>query len=224
MKKILVVLSLLLTTLAMGLEVEEHSHGYKDKHLIVEGRLPLFISGDRVVSKSPQERFALLTDIIKMETRRYFIEDKGDSPSSFVLKSDYQEMDNALDIRSFIVKTYYYTGGSHGMLLETPYNFRGDRELALEELFREDVNHRRLIRNRLEEIIIEEDPSLFYENISIEEEEFKYYIKDDALTILFPPYEIAPFSSGIPKFTIPLEEIREYLAPAIAAQLPQTLQ
>lgn len=224
MKKILVVFFLLLTVTALALEVEERNYSYKDKYLIIDGRLPLFTYKGRLLSKLPEERFHTLSHIVKMESRRYFREEKGESPSSFVLKSDYEEISNTMDIRSFIVKSYYYTGGSHGMLLETPYNFRGNKELHLEDLFRGDVNYRRLIKTKLEEIIIEEDPSMFYENITIEEMEFEYYIKGQDLVVLFPPYEIAPFSSGIPKFTIPLDELREYLDPSIISQLQPKLQ
>lgn len=211
MKKRLLSLFLALTVMVLGVEIEEENLEYKGTHTIITGRLPIFKSKGRLVSKEAVDRFEALSEAVIMESRRYFIEEAKKVPTSFVLKSDYSKKENTAGIESYVVKTYYYIGGTHGMILETPYNFKGGREVSLGSLFKDEVNYKRLIKNRIEEIVIEADSSMFYDNITIKEEEFKFYFSGDKLVIIFNPYEIAPHESGIPAFSIPLEELSDYL-------------
>ena len=212
MKRIMFFLSLVISSLSLGIEVEDKTFNYRDTHMIVEGRLPVFKDGNIVVSTKAVDNFEMLTEIITMEERKFFIEEDRKVTTNFILKSDYAVSGNSLGVESFLVKTYYYTGGRHGMILETPYNFLDGRELSLKDLFKEGVNYKRLLKNKVEEIIIEEDASIFYENIFIEEGEYKFYLKEDMLIILFNPYEIGPHESGIPAFSIPLTDISDHMS------------
>lgn len=215
MKRIMFFLHLIIYCFTFGVDVEDKIFNYMDKHLIIDGRVPLFKNGNSLVSTKAVENFKLLGEIISMEGGKFFIEEGQRSAENFILKSDYTASENSLGIESFLVKTYYYTGGIHGLLLETPYNFFRGKELTLKDVFRDDVNYRRLLKNKIEEIIIEEDPSMFYENISIEEKEYKFHFKDDVLVISFNPYEIGPHESGIPAFFIPIEDILDYLSTSL---------
>ncbi|MEF3306335.1 WG repeat-containing protein [Paenibacillus sp. GYB003] len=40
-----------------------------------------------------------------------------------------------------------------------------------------------------------------------------FYVTDDALHILFPPYEIAPYATGFPEFVIPFSELADIVDP-----------
>lgn len=63
----------------------------------------------------------------------------------------------------------------------------------------------------IKETIIEEinaDPKIyFYESIDTIEPDRYYYITNEDLVIIYQLYEIAPYSSGIREFKIPLEEL-----------------
>lgn len=211
MKKLLFSLFLLLTTVVLGVEVEDINFQYTDNYTIVTGRVPLFKYKGSPVSEEAVNTFNILDEVMRMESRRYFREAGNREGNPFVLKSDYSKMENKAGIDSYVVKTYYYKGGDHGMILETPYNFRGSREVTLNSLFKDGINYRRVIRNRIEETIIEGDPSMYYENIVIREEDYKFYLSEDKLVIIFNPYELGPYESGILTFEIPLEELSDYL-------------
>jgi len=211
MKRILFCLFLILTVAVFGMETEDKNLQYTDKHTVITGRVPLFKYNGRTVSEEALNIFKILDEVVRMESRRYFAEENGRGSAPFVLKSDYSSVENKAGIDSYLVKTYYYIGGDHGMILETPYNFREGREVSLESLFKDGVNYRRVIRNKVEEIIIEGDPAMYHENIVVEEEDFKFYLSGENLVIIFNPYEIGPYESGIPTFTIPLEELSDYM-------------
>ncbi|GLI56223.1 hypothetical protein PM10SUCC1_17370 [Propionigenium maris DSM 9537] len=211
MKKILFCLCLILTTIVLGVEAEEKNFSYRDGNTIISGRVPVFKHRGQLLSEKAVDTFKILDEVVRMESRRHFRELGNKEGNPFVLKSDYSKVENKVGIDSYVVKTYYYAGREHGMVLETPYNFRKGREVTLGSLFKDEVNYRRLLRNKVEEIIIEGDPSMYYENIVVEEREFKFYFSEDNLVIIFNPYEIGPYESGILTFTIPLEELSDYL-------------
>ncbi len=211
MKKILFCLFLVAATIVSGVEAEEKHFSYRDGNTIIRGRIPVFKYRGKLISVKAVDTFKILDEVVRMESKRHFREEGMREGNPFVLKSDYSKVENKVGIDSYVVKTYYYAGRDHGMVLETPYNFREGREVALGSLFKDEVNYKRLIRNKIEEIIIEGDPSLYYENIVVEEREFKFYFSGENLVIIFNPYEIGPYESGILTFTIPVGELSDYL-------------
>lgn len=217
MKKLMIFLSLIFSVVVQGIDVEERTFNYRENNFIIEGRIPVFKEGDKTVSTGALERFQMMSEVITMESGRYFTEERSKAPLSFILKSDFSQKNNNLGIDSFLVKTYYFTGGDHGMIMESPYNFYKGKILNLEDIFKKDVNYKRLIKNKIEEIIIEEDPSLFYENVTVREKEFKFFFEGDNLVIIFNPYEIGPHESGIPVFKIPVSDISDHLKTSFTA-------
>ncbi len=195
------------------LKVEKTNIIYRDEYLLAEGDLPLITLPSGAHYNNPKEDFYSLLKLMKMESRRYFIENKKSEIETFVLKSDYKVSTTLPMFKSIVVKNYYYTGGVHGVIFESTYNFFNGHPIALKDLFKEEVNYKNLLKSKIEEIIIDEDPSLFYREIKIPEEEFTFYLTKDNLVILFNPYDIGPFSSGIPKFYIPLTDIKVFLKP-----------
>ena len=217
MKKLMIFLSLIVSVVVQGIDVEERTYNYRETNFIIEGRIPVFKEGDRTVSTGAHDKFQMMSEIIALESGRYFTEERGSALHSFILKGDFSKKNNKLGVDSFLVKTYYFTGGEHGMILESPYNFYKGKILNLEDIFKKDVNYKRLIKNKIEEIIIEEDPSLFYENVTVREKEFKFFFEEDNLVIIFNPYEIGPHESGIPAFKIPVSDISDHLRTSFTA-------
>lgn len=211
MKKQLILLIFLMGIMTFGMEIEERKYNIQDKYTTITGNIPVFKSEEKIISDSTVDIFEFFIDLIVMESRRFFVEEGKSSPNNFVLKSDYYLKKNEMGVDSYLVKTYYYMGGEHGMMVETPYNFKDGAEVSLGDFFKEDVNYTILIKNKIEEIIIEEDPSIYYENVSIKENGYKYYFSEDKLVIIFDVYEIGPYESGIPAFEIPISELKDYL-------------
>ena len=211
MKKLLLILVFILGVNVFGVKIEEKKYEVQEKHTTITGNIPVFIYEGKVILNEAVEIFEVLSDIVIMESKRYFIEERMTSTNNFVLKSDYKVMKNKLGIDSYLVKTYYYIGGNHGMMIETPYNFIDGRKIGLNEIFKENINYKAIIKNKIEEIIIEDNPSHYYTNVSIKEDGYKFYFFEDKLVIIFDVYEIGPFESGILSFDIPISELEDYL-------------
>lgn len=211
MKKLLLILVFLMGINIFTMEIEEKKYKVQGKYTIISGNIPIFKAEEKVVSNEAVAVFETLADMVIMESKRYFIEEKKTSTNNFVLKSDYKKMKNNMGVDSYLIKTYYYTGGSHGMMMETPYNFIDGRKALLNEFFKENVNYQTIIKNKVEEIIIEDNPSHYYDTVTIKEEGYKFYFSEDKLVIIFDVYEIGPFESGILSFDIPISELEGYL-------------
>lgn len=111
---------------------------------------------------------------------------------------------------------YTYTGGAHGNTIQEPYNFNletGDK-LTLKDIFKEGSN----FKNIISEIIkssIEENPDIYFDDaintVNNLSDTQKFYITDDNLVIYYDLYEIAPYSSGIREFQVPLHSLSSEL-------------
>ncbi|WP_028856854.1 DUF3298 and DUF4163 domain-containing protein [Psychrilyobacter atlanticus] len=157
-------------------------------------------------------------DIIK--TAKEFHEEllKNNETSSLLpyeLKGSYEVIENDLDIYSLIYKTYFYTGGAHGIEGYTVYNISKDtnKPVKLEELIGKD--YKKKIIGKINKVIDEnnllkdENPkkiSYFVDKIT-NLEGTSFYFQGKNLVILFPEYVITPYSSGKITFKFPLYKI-----------------
>ena len=114
------------------------------------------------------------------------------------------------DILSYLVTKYVYSGGAHGMSSVTAYNFnRRTGDTITEESFFSDGYVEpltRLLTKHLPEAL--ESPAdtsmLFLNEI---EPNGNFSIGDAGITYIYNQYEIAPYSMGIIKVTVPWEEL-----------------
>lgn len=109
-----------------------------------------------------------------------------------------------------------YMGGAHGNDNTLVYTALKDSDklLSFKDLFQDGKDYKTLIKN----IIIEEmkkNPEIYYENpndgILNTENDFKYFLKKDAVVVYYDPYEVAPFAGGTRYFTISAETLKDYL-------------
>lgn len=121
------------------------------------------------------------------------------------------------DLISISIEFYEFTGGAHGMTYLKSYNYSltTGEEILLNDLFNKNIDYKKIINTYIE-TYIKENEDLFFKG----EEGFKgiknnqsYYITNDSLVVYFKIYEIAPYYVSIPKFEIPLKEIKDYLNP-----------
>lgn len=211
MKKLLIILIFIMGVNIFAVKIEEKKYEIQEKNLTITGNIPVFKYEGKVVLNEAVGIFEVLSDVVTMESKRFFIEEKKNNTNNFVLKSDYKKIENNMEIDSYLVKTYYYIGGNHGMMIETPYNFIDGRKIGLNEIFKENINYKTIIKNKIEEIIIEDNPSHYHDTVSIKEDGYKFYFSEDKLVIIFDVYEIGPFESGILSFDIPISELEDYL-------------
>ncbi len=117
------------------------------------------------------------------------------------------------EILSFTVTTYAYMGGANGMPWMDCYNIdtKQNREIQLQELFREGVDYESLLNQQVFSEIEEQKKK--FEDVYYFEGDmgFKtiadrqgYYLQDGKLVLSFSKYSIAPGAAGMPEFKIPL--------------------
>ncbi|MGL5712291.1 MAG: DUF3298 and DUF4163 domain-containing protein, partial [Paraclostridium sp.] len=155
--------------------------------------------------------------------KTYEKEDKKDQYPKYQYEaiSDYKIEFNKSNILSIPLTMYEFTGGAHGLTTIKSFNYdvSTGKEIKLKDLFKENSNYKEVINKHISEEI-SKNPSVYF----VGEEGFKgisdiqtFYIDDEGLVIYFSLYDIAPYSTGIPTFTITWDEIIDYLEnPTIA--------
>lgn len=116
---------------------------------------------------------------------------------------------------SLYIDRYEYTGGAHGITHRDSDNWdvKKGRKIDLAELFPKVKNYRAYVIQEVNEQIennmqtennmyFEDYPNLVNENFQTQ----NFYIVPEGIVVYFQHYEIAPYSSGIPTFTIPFSE------------------
>ncbi len=126
------------------------------------------------------------------------------------------EIYNKKGILTIGLEQYQYTGGTHGEYWTTFYNFDilDNKELALEELFKVDVEFEQLIYNYVAEQV--EDDEYKYSNVNLLKDEKKplvFYLGDDQINIYFGIYVIASYAEGEQRFPLPYELLEGKLSP-----------
>jgi hypothetical protein len=110
---------------------------------------------------------------------------------------------------------YEFTGGAHGLTNIKSFNYDlvKEKELKLEDLFKANSNYKEVINNHIKEEISKQ-PEIYFQGqdgFSSIKDNQDFYISDEGIVIYFSLYDIAPYSSGIPMFTITWDEIIDYL-------------
>lgn len=130
--------------------------------------------------------------------------------------SKYEITYNKNNILSIPITMYEFTGGAHGLTNIKTFNYdlKTGKQLNLEDLFKLNSNYKDIINTHIEKKI-KENPTIYF---GVANNEFKgirdnqeYYMSEEGIVIYFSLYEIAPYSTGIPMFTITWDEIINYL-------------
>lgn len=142
-----------------------------------------------------------------------------DLSTSYEAKMNYEVKENDFGIISIVVKTSIYTGGAHGNTNLETYNI-GKKDLKLinfESFFNENAKSyfemkiNDMIENKEKVYNINGDEVAFYEDVEINLDRAGIYFEGENINFIFPLYEIAPYSSGIPVFKFNKEEIKKYM-------------
>lgn len=137
----------------------------------------------------------------------------------YQIYTDYEIYHTDGELLSFTIDYYQYTGGAHGMTFRHSYNYnlKTGKELALNDLFKNQFDYSPIILTKINEKISEEPDLYFVESIDYLEPDVNFYVTEEKMVIYFPLYEIAPYCVGFPGFEIPLEQLKEGLAINIKA-------
>lgn len=131
----------------------------------------------------------------------------------------YEVKENDFGITSIVVKRYTYTGGAHGNTTLETYNLL-DKDLKLinfESFFNDNAQSyfemkiNDAIANREKVKNINGDEVIFFEEPEINIKNAVMYFEGDSVKFVFPLYDLAPYSSGMPVFKFSKDEIKKYM-------------
>lgn len=132
----------------------------------------------------------------------------------YELYIDYKLTYNKNNVISIPMNVYEFTGGAHGMTYLNSYNYNliNGKKLKLSDIFKENIDYKKIIDNYIK-YVIKKNPDIYFQGNDgfkgIKEEQ-SFYIEDDGIVIYFDLYEIAPYYVGIPKFKIKYDEFIKY--------------
>ncbi len=199
---------------AFSIETKEIAVSFENDFMIIDVKIPSFYNNGKYLSEPSSRikgKYEALIEISRMESNRYFLERLGKDYSKFILNNDFKKITNNMGIDSYSVKSFYYIGGKHGMMMEEGFNFKDGKEIFLKDIFKDNINYRGLIRQKIEEQIINSGGDMYYSNVDIPKDGYSFYFKDDSLVIIFDPYIIASYEAGIITFEIPVSEISDFM-------------
>lgn len=160
-------------------------------------------------------------DKVKKDSEEYKKSYEADSNKNNTIKYQYEAVYNYKttynknNILSIPLTMYEFTGGAHGLTNIKSFNYDlvTGKELKLEDLFKANSNYKEFINKHIEEEIVKQ-PEFYFQGqdgFSSIKDNQDFYISDEGIVIYFSLYDIAPYSSGIPMFTITWDEIIDYL-------------
>lgn len=136
--------------------------------------------------------------------------------ASLTFRAEYEVFRSDAQIISLIQRVYQYTGGAHGMTIQTGHTIdrTSGRQLTLANLFVTGANY----AERINRFVIEEGrarklPMWDFKGIG---EKAAFYLSDTGIVLFFQQYEIAPYSAGIVQMQIPYELMKDILQPGLA--------
>ena len=116
------------------------------------------------------------------------------------------------EIISLAITSYINTGGAHGISIVSFLNFKAatGEKISNEQLITDLEGFKKVVKPYFDKTITNENIPIFDTN------NFHLPINigytEDGLVLLYNTYEIAPYSSGIIEFRIPLEDVQPFLA------------
>lgn len=146
-----------------------------------------------------------------------------------------------LGITTHTFISYAFTGGAHGTSQITTFSFDAYGALPLERLIDldngNDIAITRLIKAKLptalgdmyDETMANEGLGLAYlrpdgtfdnqacgcDGFLYASNLYNFIPKDEGITFAFPPYQVAPYASGIPEVTLSWQELQPYMRPEL---------
>lgn len=134
---------------------------------------------------------------------------------SYQFQSIFQVTLNQDCITSLYMDQYEYMGGAHGstLRLSDTWNLHEGVRLTLDQFYPSDPDFSQKIFRMIEIQIAErlkDSPSSYFDNYAaLIRQNFhpeNFYLKPEGIIIYYQQYDIAPYSTGIPTFTIPFQE------------------
>lgn len=114
---------------------------------------------------------------------------------------------------------YIYGGGAHGIpdYFTLLYDVKNNKIIELKDIFREDVDYAKVISDFSKKKLLENKDMDEYDvnrGAGPDPANFeKFYITEEGMTIIFPPYQVAAYVFGPQQVKIPFSYLSPYMCP-----------
>lgn len=134
----------------------------------------------------------------------------GEDVLPYELVNDYTVSENSCSILSVYTDCYQFTGGAHGSTVRSAetWNPKTGRKLSVFEICKCAKSQLLCqIKDEIKRQISKNCDNYFENYAELIDQTFspsQFYVENDKLVIYFQQYDIAPYSSGIPVFKMPI--------------------
>jgi len=156
------------------------------------------------------------------EMEKYMASGYTGSPNKCETYFDHSLKYNQNGLLSVVFKNYQYTGGAHGLTVQSSHTFdlKTGEEYKLKDLVKADVNYVSFISSRVRDEInkrLEEEGLLEITPFeTIRDDQDFYLSNNDTVVIYFQQYEYWPYAAGIQEFPVEFSALKDMLKPAFS--------
>ena len=161
-----------------------------------------------------------LDEVIKEKQNELLEEIKGENAKESTYNISYK-LNFYHDIVTIYFTVYVYSGGAHDIRYDKTYYYdlNHGKSLKLADLITNENEFFKKISILSKEILENEKKDLIYKDTYLVEDGLKptkekflnIIFEADSLKIIFPPYQVGPWSSGEITVKIPYQDIAQYL-------------
>lgn len=139
-----------------------------------------------------------------------FKKDFPETPQHWDAQINGEVMFQSTEVISIAITSYLNTGGAHGNTVISFLNFdtATGNEISKEALFTDIESFKTVAKQYFDNAV--KDKSVLFEPDNFELPANIGFLEEGVI-MLYNPYEIAPYSTGIIEFTIPFEKVNDYL-------------
>ncbi|MCR4434446.1 MAG: DUF4163 domain-containing protein [Clostridiales bacterium] len=142
------------------------------------------------------------------------------SPNKYETYFDYRLKYNQNGLLSVIFMNYQYTGGAHGITVQSShtFNLKTGEEYKLKDLMQRDADYisfiSGIVKNQIDERVKEGLlPDYSITPFKAIKDEQDFYLSNHAVVVYFQQYEYFPYAAGIQKFAVDFSELKDMLKP-----------
>jgi hypothetical protein len=150
------------------------------------------------------------------EDRRRLERGGGDAFSPYELLRTFEVTYGQNCVLSLYLDEYLYTGGAHGTTRRTAdtWDVRSDRPVPLSALFPQRADYADRLRDAVAAEVARRGAGAagsYFEDYETRISEYfnpeSFYLTPEALVLYYQQYELGPYATGIPTFSLPYAEV-----------------
>lgn len=210
LKKVFLFVFFIVTSLSFSLSFKEISESKSEKNYSYNIKLPLI----DIPTNDYQKDFN--SSMLAMKEKRIHsileeLKELNDLTFALETQVTYELFQSEIGIDSILVTNYIYSGGAHGSTFLSVFNLdsKTGESIPLNKIISpEGIEY---ITKTIQEEINMNLNEKYFNNATVILDDSYIYFDKDMLEVIFPQYSIAPYSSGMPKFTFNLKDLKKFL-------------